>query len=77
MIDHCTAQLQQEDEEKAFRKYMADNFRLLVENMAKIAGGRYYPTPWGEKPQAEDTRSADEIVADIFKKAGLRLEGDE
>lgn len=77
VIDHCTAQLQQETEEKAYRKYIADNLRLLGENVALLTRGYYYPGKWGEDPPKEDNRTADEIVEDVFKRAGLRLEGDE
>ena len=47
--------------------------RLTVENMAKFSGGNYIKTRYIDviEPKKVDTRTGDEIVADIIKRGGL------
>lgn len=54
---------------------MADGVRMASENTAKFAGGSYLTVRYGEmiRPKPKDTRTGDEIVADIVRKAGLKI----
>lgn len=52
---------------------MADGVRMISENTAKFAGGPYMSVRYGDMihPKKQDTRTGDEIVEDIVRKAGL------
>ena len=56
-----------------YRVYVTDALRLTVENTAKFAGGNYIKARSIDiiEPKKVDTRTGDEIVADIIKRAGL------
>lgn len=58
----------QKQNEKAYRIYVTDSLRIIGEN-----GGRAICERWIDAvtPKKQDTRTAEEIVADIVKKAGL------
>ena len=63
--------------EMSFRVYLTDAVRLTAENAAHIGGGSVMQVRWaetldGRKP-VEDTRDAEEIIADIAEKAGLTI----
>lgn len=67
-------------QELGYRIYVTDAVRLVVENTAKIGGGSLLSKRWADtlKSQnkrvlAHDTRSPQEIVADIAEKAGLTI----
>ena len=62
-----------EQEEKAYRVYVTDALRLTVENTATYAGGNYINARYIDviEPKKVDTRTGDEIVEDIIKRAGL------
>lgn len=54
---------------------MADAVKLTAENTAHL-GGSYPAVRWADALRnAADTRTADEIAVDVFRRAGLRLEG--
>lgn len=71
----------QEDlRELGYRIYVTDAVRLAVENTARIGGGSTIGKRWAdtlesqnERVLAHDTRSPQEIVADIAEKAGLTI----
>lgn len=63
-----------------YRVYLTDALRLACENTARIGGGPVIGKRWAEiadvqnkRPLAHDTRSPEEIVADIAEKAGLTI----
>jgi hypothetical protein len=65
-------------EEKSFRVYVTDALRIVGENTARIGGGSSIKTRWEDivdplwrKTTQADTRSAEEIVADVAERAGL------
>jgi hypothetical protein len=71
------SEYQRQQEELAYRVYVTDTLRVLTENTAKFAGGmvikaNYYDII-NKKNQQQDTRSGEEIVADIINRAGLEL----
>lgn len=67
--------LKQSCEQDAYKTYLAECMRMVTENTAKFAGGRYMSISFGEMlhPKPIDTRTGDEIVADIIKGAGLTI----
>lgn len=54
---------------------MADSLRIITENTAKYAGGSYIRERWIDivTPKKQDNRTGEEIVADVIKKAGLKV----
>lgn len=61
--------------EKAFREYVAEGVRMISQNTAKFAGGHYLSVRYGDiiHPKPQDTRTGEEIVADIIRRAGLKV----
>lgn len=61
----------------SFRVYLTDAVRLAAENAAHIGGGAVMRDRWAdtldERRPVEDTRDAEEIIADIAEKAGLTI----
>ena len=52
---------------------MADAAKLTAENTAHL-GGSYPAVRWADALRnAADTRTADEIAVDVFRRAGLKL----
>ena len=59
----------QQAKDTAYRVYVTDCLKLIAENTGNISLKlRYYDII---QPKKEDTRTGDEIVADIIKRAGL------
>lgn len=56
-------------------KYVAECTRIITENMAKYMGGSYIKKSLDEllEPRHVETRSGDEIAADIAKRCGLEV----
>lgn len=67
---YCKARADREDEQRSWRAYMAQQATLSPQ-------GRFMQRPWlellkeGRKPR--DTRSADEIIDDVVRQAGLEV----
>lgn len=67
--------------EQSFRVYLTDAVRLACENTAKIGGGSSISKRWADMigsqnkgALARDTRSPEEIIADVVEKAGLTIQ---
>lgn len=76
VIEHCVSLFNKKAKEKAYRIYVTDTLKLLNENIAKRMCGktleyRYYDLVEGKK----ETKNAGEIVLDVMRRAGLRIEG--
>lgn len=56
-----------------FGTYITDAIRLIAENTANISRGKYMAERYYDciHPKKQDTRTGDEIVEDIIKRAGL------
>lgn len=68
--------LKQYGAERQYRSYITDCLKMICENTSKLAGGsapskRYFDMIEPKKP--EETRNADEIIADLNKKCGLTM----
>lgn len=61
-------------EQDAFQTYVAECMRMISENSAKF-GGNYMSASLNDilHPKPKDTRTGDEIAADIIKRAGLKV----
>lgn len=62
-------------EEKTYRIYVTDALQVIAENTAHMAGGKTMTVRWDEltKTKPKDTRTGEEIVADVLRKGGLKL----
>ena len=74
-MDHCIATFQKKNEEIAYKIYITDALKLISENTAglvkgKIMSKRFCEIAYEEKKQ-EPEKSAEEIIAEVNKKAGL------
>ena len=60
------------EEERSFRTYITESVRLFGD-------GKVIGVPWEDmlKKAPVDSRTADEIAADVIKNAGLKLKGGE
>lgn len=58
------------EEEKAYRVYMSDAILTVTETVARAFGGKYMGYRYIDlvEPQPEETRTGEEIIADIGKK---------
>lgn len=81
VIDHVLAEIKKQSEEKAYKIYVTDALRAIANNSAQIAvEQRSYISltqRWIEiidmqkmpqNEEEEDTRSCEEIAADIWKR---------
>lgn len=63
-------------EAERYRAYLYECIRIIGENTAGLVKeGKYLPTTYDEviHPKPQDNRTAEEIVADVVKKAGLEV----
>lgn len=62
-------------EKEIYQVYVARCLRVLTENTAKIGGGNYIKKDYYEliNPKPTDKRTAEEIVQDVSKKAGIEV----
>lgn len=60
---------------EVYRMYTAECLRVLTENTAKYAGGNAITAKYTDmvNPKPKDTRSGEEIAADVIKKCGLKV----
>lgn len=67
---YCKARADREDEQRSWRAYMAQQATLSPQ-------GRYMNRPWlelvEERRKPKDTRSAEEIIDDVARQAGLEV----
>lgn len=76
LLTALPCQIRRAAEEDAFRAYMAECARLLTENTMRAVGyGSYIQVKYHEliRPQKLDTRSGEEIAADVLKRAGIEV----
>ena len=73
--DYLFEWLQQCSVEKAYKTYITDTLKIIAENTAEFAGGGAPTVRWADmiEPKPKDTRTDDEIIADINKKCGLTM----
>lgn len=61
------------ERQRAYQIYLTDALRIIAENTAKYVAGNYIQGRYIDviKPQKQDTRSCEEITADIVERCGL------
>lgn len=62
-------------EDEAYRMYSAECMRVITENTAKRVGGTMMTAKYADmiSQKPKDTRSGEEIAADVIKKCGLKV----
>ena len=67
------SKVNQQAKDTAYRLYVTDSLKLIAENTANFAKGQYMKARYYDiiTPKKQDTRTGDEIVEDIIKRAGL------
>lgn len=67
------SKVSQQAKDTAYRVYVTDSLKLIAENTANFAKGQYMKARYYDiiTPKKLDTRTGDEIVEDIIKRAGL------
>ena len=76
MIEHCVSVFKKEEEEKLYKAYLTDVLMAIAHNTgAMVETGQVMTERYAElaKWVEVDTRSGDEIAADIIKRAGLKV----
>lgn len=76
MIDYCISFFKNQKKEEAYKLYIADCLRLISENTAKFAGGKYMQVRFSElvpfkeekKKQKEEQLTVDEVKRRIASK---------
>ena len=65
--------LKKQHQEMQYRVYVTDCLKMIAENTANFAKGQYMKARYYDiiTPKKQDTRTGDEIVEDIIKRAGL------
>lgn len=77
-MKYMVARFLQEQEELSYRAYTTDALQLIAENSARLSRdgkGRYPAKRWAEliDQKPAETRSGDEIAADVIKRCGLKV----
>ena len=75
---YAVSKYKEQQKEMAYRIYVTECLRLMTENTAKQSesGGSYINKPFADvigNSKPKDERTADEIIADITKRAGLEV----
>ncbi len=70
---YAAARFNQNQRETAYRIYVTDCLRMMTENTANFAKGSYVQRRYADflKTPARDTRTGEQIAADVIEKAGL------
>lgn len=72
---YVNARYESQERDLAYRIYVTDCLRIISENTAKYSGGKYVSASLHDilYPKPEDTRTGEEIAADIIRRAGLEV----
>ncbi len=71
---YVMARYKEQRREMAYRIYVTECLRTMTENTARFAGGNYITARLADtvsKPHIDDSKTGEEIVAEVIKKAGL------
>ena len=68
-------ELKKQCEREILRRYITDGIQMITENTAVHEGQSYLSIRYEDitHPKPEESRSAEDIVADVVKNAGLKL----
>jgi hypothetical protein len=67
--------VKEQQREDLYRRYVAECLQNISENTAKQSGGAYVSSRFADlaRPRPVDNRTAEEVVADVAKAAGLEV----
>ena len=67
--------VKEQQREDLYRRYVTECLQNISENTAKQSGGAYVSARFADlvKPKPVDNRTAEEVVADVAKAAGLEV----
>ena len=77
ILDFMADELEADEREKAYRLYVADALRYISENTANasFSGGYFMQRFTGYDDMKIENRTAEEIVEDVTKRAGITVVG--
>lgn len=70
-MHYCVAKYKQNVDEKIYRIYMSDLMKVVCERAAGVSINKRYIEIMD--PHRKDTRSCEEITADIVSRCGLEV----
>lgn len=73
---YVNARCNQHRRDLAYRIYLSDGLKAISENLSRLGGGSYLNTRFADlidERKPKDTRTGDEVAADVIKAAGLKL----
>lgn len=67
--------MKERQREDLYREYITDCLQNISENTAKQSGGAYVSARFADllKPKPVDNRTAEQVVADVARAAGLEV----
>lgn len=77
IMEHCVAAFRKEKRKEAFEIYLTDAVKCIGDTLANIHGGSHMRSRFAEFFEEKDKRTGNEIAADVIKRAGLKIGGDE
>lgn len=75
MVDYCISRYKHKQEQKQYHVYVTDVLMTIANNVCNIAGGKKIKTRYQDLGKPQDTRTGNEIAADVMKRAGLTFGG--
>lgn len=59
----------QEQENKAYRVYVAETLRCISESVARFSGGPYMPAKWEDivNPKPTETRTPEQVIDHVME----------
>ena len=77
VIDYCVSLFNSRIRERLYREYVTSTLKVLNDNFAKQFGGNVMSMNYADlfESRDQDTRTGDEIVRDIMKRANLKVKG--
>ena len=76
-FQYFKARMAQEAELYSYRAYVTDALMVTAENTARFNGGTNMEQRWIDSMKPRDTRTGDEIAADILRRMGAKPKGGE
>lgn len=73
---YVNARYNQQRRDLAYRIYVSDGLKAISENLSRVGGGSYLIARYADlidDSKQKDTRTGDEVAADVIKAAGLKL----
>lgn len=72
---YAVARYQRDRRDMAYRIYVTDCLRMITQNTAHKEGDHYITAEYSEliDPNPKETRTGDEIAADVIKRAGIEV----